>query len=114
MNQYKLDWYLASQVVSEVLIDQLVQNQKKVQDSHPFHRNPTNLMLDKVTENVARSVMTWAIPTLMKHLAQNQIKGTIGIMGRVGGRVGLRAVPVLGAAMFVKDAYDLYEFLTDA
>jgi len=113
MNQYKLDWYLASQVVAEVLIDQMSKNQKKIQDSHPFHRNSTNLMLDHVTETVARSVMTYALPTIMKHLSQNQLKGTLGIMGRVGGRVGLRAVPVIGAALFVKDAYEIYDFLTD-
>ena len=113
MNQYKIDWYLASQVVAEALVDQIVQQQKKTQDSHPFHRNEFNLMKDQVTETVARSVMTWALPTIMKHLSQNQIKGTLGIMGRVGGRVGLRAVPVLGVALFVKDAYDIYEFMTD-
>ena len=113
MNQYKLDWYLASQVVSEVIINQMVQDQKKIQDSHPHHRNEFNLMMDTVSEYAARSVMTWALPTLFKHLSQNQIKGTIGIIGRTGGRIGIRAVPILGTAMMVKDAYDLFEYLTD-
>jgi hypothetical protein len=111
MNQFKLDWYLASQVVSEVIINQMVSDMEKVQDSHPHHRSPTQLMLDRTIETGARAVMTWALPTLFKHLSQNQIKGTIGIIGRTGGRIGIRAVPILGAAMMIKDAIDLAEYV---
>lgn len=102
MNQYKMDWYLATQVISEVI-------HSKMEKETPSHD-----MIDQALLHTQRSVMTWAIPRIMKHLSQNQIKGTLGIMGRVGGRVGLRAVPVLGTIMMVKDAYSLYDYLTDA
>ena len=50
---------------------------------------------------------------LMKHAAQSQIKGKLGIGLRVGGRVGLRVIPVVGAAMLAYDLYRAYEFLTE-
>lgn len=50
---------------------------------------------------------------LMKHAAQSQIKGKLGIGLRVGGRVGLRIIPIVGAAMLAYDLYRAYEFLTE-
>lgn len=111
MNQYKMDWYLATQSVSEYVMNRIIAEND---DSFATNRSELDLMIDYALEQTGRAVMTWAIPTIMKHLAQNQIKGTIGIMGRVGGRLGLRVVPVLGTIMIVKDAYDVYEYLTDA
>lgn len=109
MNQFKLDWYLATQVVNNYALNKVVAAHESSQQD--LMRNHT---VESVIEHGTRAVMTWAIPTIMKHMAQNQIKGTLGIMGRVGGRVGLRAVPVIGTVMMVKDAYDLYDYLTDA
>ena len=106
-----MDWYLATQSVTDYVMNRMIASEDARLTAAHVARNYT---IEQTTEAVARGVMTWAIPTLMKHMAQNQIKGTLGIMGRVGGRVGLRAVPVLGTILIVKDAYDLYEFLTDA
>lgn len=50
---------------------------------------------------------------LLKHAAQSQIKGRIGIGLRVGGRIGLRVVPVVGAALLAYDLYQAYQYLTD-
>ena len=50
---------------------------------------------------------------LMKHAAQSQIKGRLGIGLRVGGRIGLRVIPVVGAAMLAYDMYRAYEYLTE-
>ena len=107
-----MDWYLATQSVSEYVLNRII----AVEDARTekWEKTAADVVIEHVVETAARGVMTWAIPTIMKHLAQNQIKGTLGIMGRVGGRVGLRAVPVLGTILIVKDAYDLYDFLTDA
>ncbi len=90
----------------------MVSEQKKnIQDAHPLHRTPTKLMIDRTFETGTRAVLTWALPSLFKHLSQNQIKGTIGIIGRTGGKIGLRAVPILGTAMMVKDAIDLADYV---
>lgn len=110
MNQYKMDWYLATQSVSDYLLNRIIASEDERLTTAGIARDMT---VEHTMEMVGRGVMTWAIPTIMKHMAQNQIKGTIGIMGRVGGRLGLRVVPVIGTILLVKDAYDLYEFLTD-
>ena len=108
MNQYKLDWYLATQVVNNYVLN------KSLGETTENSGNLTHVeVVDRALENTARAVMTWAVPTLLKHMAQNQINNKIGVMGRVGGRLGLRVVPVFGTLMIIKDAYDVYEFLTD-
>lgn len=45
--------------------------------------------------------------------AKSQMKGKIGMGLRVGGRIGLRAVPVIGVAMIAYDAYNLVKYLHD-
>ena len=112
MNQYKLDWYLATQSVSNYVMNRVIASEDaRTQD---FYKTAADHYIEDLLESAARGVMVWAVPEIMKHLAQNQIKGKLGIMGRVGGRVGLRAVPVLGTLMIVKDAYDLYQWISDA
>ena len=107
-----MDWYLATQSVSEYVMNRIIASEDARIDK--WEKTPADMAIEHVVETALRGVMTWAIPTIMKHMAQNQIKGTLGIIGRVGGRAGLRVVPVLGTILIVKDAYDLYEYLTDA
>lgn len=65
-------------------------------------------------EYVKSDVMTGAAAGVMmsglKHAAQSQLKGRLGVALRVGGRVGLRVVPVVGTAMTV---YSIYKFFED-
>ena len=44
---------------------------------------------------------------LAKHASQTQIAGRAGMALRMGGRIGVRVIPIVGAAML---AYDLYQF----
>ena len=73
----------------------------------------THSMIDHAVESATNAAITYAAPKILRHLAQNQIKGKIVIIGRVGGRAGLRFVPVLGTAMMIKDAYSVYRWMTD-
>ena len=41
------------------------------------------------------------------------MKGNLGVALRVGGRVGIRVVPIVGAAMLAYDIYKLGEYLLD-
>ena len=40
------------------------------------------------------------------------VQGRTGIAIRVAGKIGLRVVPVVGAVLWAKDIYDVYQFLT--
>ena len=42
-----------------------------------------------------------------RYAAKSQLTGSLGVALRVGGRVGLRVIPVVGVALF---AYDMYQF----
>ena len=66
-----------------------------------------------VARQKAQASMLKGGHVLMKHAAQSQIKGKLGIGLRVGGRVGLRVIPIVGAAMLAYDIYRAYEFLTE-
>ena len=44
----------------------------------------------------------------VRYMARNQLKGNLGIAMRVTGRIGTRAIPIVGAAW---TAYDIYRFL---
>ena len=68
---------------------------------------------DVLARQKAEAMVLKGAHTLMKHAAQSQIKGRIGIGLRVGGRIGLRAIPVVGAAMLAYDLYQAYEYLTE-
>jgi hypothetical protein len=48
-----------------------------------------------------------------KYAARSQMKGYAGVALRVTGRIGLRAIPVVGAAMLAYDLYQAYEYLTE-
>ena len=70
-------------------------------------------VIDSIVHTATGSAVTWALPRIMKHLAQNQIKGKIGIAGRTLGRVGGRFVPIIGTAMLIKDAHSVLTYLLD-
>lgn len=64
-------------------------------------------------EQKAQAIILKGAHQAAKYAARSQIKGSIGIALRVSGRIGLRAVPVVGAAMLAYDLYKLGEYLLD-
>ena len=69
--------------------------------------------VDIVAKQKAQGIILKGAHQAAKYAARSQIKGTVGIAVRVGGRIGLRAVPVVGAAMLAYDLYQLGEYLLD-
>lgn len=61
----------------------------------------------------AQGVMLKGAHQAFKYAARSQIKGNVGRALRVGGRVGLRAVPFVGTAMLAYDIYQLGSYLLD-
>ena len=65
------------------------------------------------TKQKAQGIMLKGAHQAAKYAARSQMKGTVGIALRVGGRIGLRLVPGVGAAMLAYDLYQLGEYLLD-
>lgn len=66
-----------------------------------------------VAEQKAQASLMKGAHSLAKHAAQSQIKGKLGIGLRVTGRIGTRAIPIVGTAMLAYDLYRAYEYLTE-
>ena len=61
----------------------------------------------------AQATMVKGAHEAFKYAAKSQMKGNLGVALRVGGRVGIRVVPVIGAAMLAYDLYQLGSYLLD-
>ena len=46
-------------------------------------------------------------------MAKSTVKGRLGMGIRLSGRIGLRAVPFLGAGMLIYDTYRLVDYLME-
>ena len=69
--------------------------------------------VDIVAKQKAQGVILKGAHESFKYAAKSQMKGSVGIALRVGGRIGMRAVPVIGLAMLAYDLYKLGEYITD-
>jgi len=102
MNEYKRAWMAAVDLLPEI----------QFSDSQPHQSDGQT-----VYEHVKSDIITGAAASVMmagfKHAAQSQLKGRLGIALRVGGRVGIRVVPVVGTAMAVYTVYKLFDDLLD-
>ena len=74
----------------------------------------TRSMLKQVQKEMAIQAGIGLALGALPHMAQNQLKGRVGIALRLTGRVGMRAVPVVGTAMIVYDAYRFLDRMSDA
>ena len=98
MNEYKMAWLQQC----NMMYDNTKVNQSSDDDGSSFYEH--------VKSNIITGVATGVMMSGLKHAAQSQLKGRLGIALRVGGRVGVRAVPVIGTAMTI---YSIYKFLED-
>ena len=105
MNAYKLAW-LQEQAVS------YGQN-RAIQRFRPKEKgsNKKKLTGSQVVNVAARQKAEGMVISggyqLAKHASQSMMKGRAGMALRMGGRIGVRVIPIVGAAML---AYDLYQF----
>ena len=102
MNEYKRAWMAAVDLLPEIHFG----------DSQP-EQSDGQTVYDYVKSDIITGIAASVIMAGFKHAAQSQIKGRLGIAMRVGGRVGLRVVPVVGTAMAVYTIYKLIEDLQD-
>ena len=100
MNQYKMEWLEATQ---DLLLPPYSSSQTE-------HEDQGNVFVERQIQKRKREAGMALGMILMSHAAQSQITGRLGIALRVGGRVGVRVIPVAGAIL---TAYDVYMFLHD-
>lgn len=103
-NSYKAAWRIASNNINIVKHSQAHLNKSQPQK---YTKKTFAQRAKKNKEKEAALAVGMVVATAA---AQNQIKGRFGIALRVGGRIGVRGIPVLGAII---TAYDVYRFLAD-
>lgn len=110
MNPYKAAWYVQQQVGLQELPPakqakrRAVRTQGKAQ-----YQGVSRGMSRRMGQTAAIGVLH----SIANHAAQSQISGRLGMTLRVGGRVGLRFVPVVGMALVAYDLYQLGKWITE-
>jgi len=100
MNQFKMEWLEATQ-------DLLLPPYSSSQDEH---EDQSNVFVERQIHQKKREVGMAIGMMFASQSAKSQLAGRLGIALRVGGRVGVRVIPVAGAVL---TAYDVYMFLRD-
>lgn len=105
MNSYKAAWYL------NTLVDAPSRPPKETS-----RRQESRFTRDKgVQASVAQmkqDAMLYGAYEVSKYASKSQLTGKLGMAVRVGGRVGLRVVPVIGMALLAYDVYQLGKWIT--
>ena len=108
MNPYYYDWYQSSQDIQPYMqIKYGTQQQEQAQKVDPILVTEIAMM-----ESVESIVLRGARQGLT-YLARSQVKGNLGRAARLTGRLGVRAVPVVGTVLLIYDAYTFYQWLTE-
>jgi hypothetical protein len=99
VNEYKRAWYLATTPVPgrRIVPGEDYQVKSSSRDSYGS---------SYITRKKQQAGMAVGYQ-VAKYAARSQVAGRVGIALRVGGRIGLRVIPVVGVALL---AYDLYQF----
>ena len=103
LNEYKRAWYLA---ISPVTHERIQRPEKTGQKKESFGQEFRRHVKQDVQRGLTHAGLG-AAGLAFRYAARSQVTGRLGVSLRVGGRIGLRVVPVVGAVLF---AYDLYQF----
>jgi hypothetical protein len=104
LNEYKRAWYLASTPVTH---ERIVRKKPR---SSSNKKSFGNEFSKHIKEDIQRGAIRGGVAAFglaSRYAARSQITGALGVGLRVGGKIGLRVVPVVGATLLV---YDLYQF----
>lgn len=110
MNAYKEAW------LAQTMVDYAVSRplQKRVMQGKKAKRSLSSRDVAEIAaRQKAQGLILKGAQQGAKYAARSQLKGGVGVALRVTGRIGLRAIPVVGAAMMAYDLYQAYEYLTE-
>ena len=104
MNEYKRAWMMAVDLLPEV----------QFSDSKPNTDQTTGqTVYDHVKSDIVTGIAASVMMAGFKHMAQSQLKNRLGMFVRTSGKIGLRAVTIIGTAMAVNTVYTLVNDLLD-
>lgn len=110
MNPYKSAWYANTlEIIPEPVAKDIIKR-SGLQEGES--KSGTKL-LHQAGTNYAQQAALGALYVAAGHAATSQIVGKAGIALRVGGRIGLRVIPIVGAVLLVYDIYQLGKYLLE-
>lgn len=104
LNEYKRAWYLA---ITPGTHERTVPSEKKPERKRESFGQEFRRHVKQDVQRGAIHAGLGAAGLAFRYAARSQLTGRLGVATRIGGRIGLRVVPVVGAALV---AYDLYQF----
>lgn len=113
MNEYKRAW-LSKQASTYTQRRQLAVQRQQMQKKQAKPGSAMrSRLLEETVKQKGQKVILGAVKEVSEVAAKSAMKGTAGTVVRFGGRVGLRAVPIVGAAMIAYDLYRLVDHLAE-
>ena len=113
VNEYKRAW-LAEQASEYTQRRTLAVARQTAQKRQ---RNQSQAMRSKLLEEAVmqkgQKISLGILREASKFMAKSTVKGRLGMGIRLSGRIGLRAVPFLGAGMLIYDTYRLVDYLME-
>lgn len=103
MNPYKMAWLEGTDAVT-IRSRQLFEKAGKKLKPHVSQKHARAITREIARQKTEAAGLSAAY-AMSKQMAQSTIKGRGGMVLRFGGKVGLRAVPVVGALMMAHDVY---------
>jgi len=109
VNEYKLEWYHATLGMKPESHFELRRKMSPPGSSKSAAKGVTAFAQTRAKRKVVGKLRT----TVAKKAARSTITTAVGTGVRVGGRVGLRFVPVVGWALLAYDVYTLGKYLLE-
>lgn len=102
-NPYWLQWY---ENISGLDVTQNINTSDKV-----MREKLSPSVIDFVVDDTIQNTVIAGAWALSKELAQSNLPGQLGKYARVTGKIGMRAVPLVGWGLLAYDAYQVGSWL---
>lgn len=113
MNEYKRAW-MANQASNYTQRIQLAVHRQRMQKKQgKSNAAMRSRLLEETVKQKGQKVILGAVKEVSEIAAKSAMKGSVGASVRFAGRVGLRAVPLVGAAMLAYDLYRLVDYIAE-
>lgn len=113
MNEYKRAW-MAKQASNYTQTRQIAVHRQRMQKKQSKGNTAMrSRLLEETVKQKSQKVILGTVKEVSEIAARSAVKGSLGTGLRFAGRVGLRAVPIVGAAMLAYDLYRLVDYIAE-